>query len=124
LDKVKSEILPQLNEKQPSIEFKNQNSKEHDIFLSQVTSSINQDKNKMEMNLKKINELDVINKKQQDEINVIVEKNIKIWQAEKVTVIHNIDQEMLTNLTYKNGFEEEWKYDMLKTLLCNILKKN
>ncbi len=74
------------------------------------------------MNLKKIKDLEIANKKQLDEIIQINEKGVKNWQAEKTTVIYNIDQESLTNLTYKDSFEQQWKYDILKMLLCNLLK--
>lgn len=66
--------------------------------------------------------LETTNKKQQEEITQIMEKSVKIWEAEKITVIHNIDQAFLTDLTYKNGFDEEWKYDVCKMLICNLLK--
>jgi len=66
--------------------------------------------------------LDTANKKQSEEISQIMEKNVKIWEAEKITVIHNIDQQWLTNLTYKDSFNLEWKYDVIKMLLVNLLK--
>lgn len=93
-----------------------------DIFLKQIDSSIAQDNETIGRNQKKIETLEIANKKQQEEISVIMEKSVKIWEAEKITVIHNIDQETLTKLTYRNSFDEEWKYDLLKMLLCNLLK--
>jgi len=93
-----------------------------DIFLRQIDSSIAQDNETIARNQKKIQNLDNTNKKQLEEITQIMEKNVKNWQAEKITVIYNIDQETLTNLTHKKAFEEEWKYDLLKMLLCNMLK--
>lgn len=93
-----------------------------DIFFQQVNSSIAQDNETINLNVKKIENLENANKKQQEEITQIMEKSVKNWEAEKITVIHNIDQETLTNLTYKKGFEQEWKYDVLKMVLCNLLK--
>lgn len=93
-----------------------------DIFLKQIEASIAQDNDTRTRNQNKIESLENANKKQLEEISQIMEKNVKNWQAEKVTVIHNIDQEALTSLTYKKGFDEEWKYDVLKMLLCNLLK--
>jgi hypothetical protein len=93
-----------------------------DIFLRQIDSSIAQDNETIARNQKKIDNLGNTNKKQLEEITQIMEKNVKNWQAEKITVIYNIDQETLTNLTHKKAFDEEWKYDLLKMLLCNMLK--
>lgn len=106
IDKVKNE-----KEKQQS-----------DTLLNQIQTSISQDNSIILKNKNKCNDLETTIKKEQDDINQIVEKNIKIWNAEKVTVIHNIDQESISNLTYKKSFDKEWKYDVLKMLLCNVLK--
>ena len=78
--------------------------------MQQINSSIAQDNEQILKNNKKITDLESTNKKQLEEINTIMEKSVKNWEAEKVTVIHNIDQEYLTKLTYKNSFDEEWKY--------------
>ncbi len=87
-----------------------------------METNIAQDKQKIKENENANEALNITNKKQQEEISQIMEKSVKIWQAEKITVIHNIDQETLTNLTYKTAFDEDWKYDILKMILCNLLK--
>ncbi len=100
----------------------NQKEKSNDVFLYQIESSISQDKFTINKNLQKINDLEVINKRYGEELINDIHKNIKIWKAEKETLIYNISQDVLTNLTYKNCFDSEWKYDLIKNLLCNILK--
>ena len=42
-----------------------------------------------------------------EELTNDIQKNIKIWKAEKETLIHSIDQDVLTNLTYRDSFDKE-----------------
>jgi len=112
IDKLNFDNLPKSN----------LNLNSQDLFFNQIKTLIIQDENELTKNKKKIEDLESQIKKQQDEITLIKDQNIKNWQAEKITVIHNINQEYLTNLTYKNKFEYGWKYDVMKLILVNLLK--
>ena len=96
--------------------------KSNDVFLSQIESSISQDNFLISKNKRKITDLDINNKRYGEELIDDIQKNVKIWKAEKETLIHNIDQEILTGLTYKDSFDMEWKYYLIRNLLCNVLK--